>query len=111
MDWRSRRFTLEKIRAARSSRMVANFEYLLSDGAKLDRAFDEFADPSRRHLRQLTDEELAELISTEPNSKTGRLAESVLRNRDNWRSPAKWSLLISLISVAIAVTAFFRPVQ
>jgi hypothetical protein len=56
----------------------------------------------------LSDEELAEIIGREPQSKLGRLAESVLRSRESWRTPAKWALVVSVFSLCVAIWAFLR---
>jgi hypothetical protein len=78
-------------------------------GGRLPPAFEaKLADPDRRRLKRLSDEELAELIAREPESKLGRLAESVMRSRDSWRTPARGALVVSFCSFAVAALALIR---
>jgi hypothetical protein len=96
---------IERIDAARGDRMVASFVG--------DDAFDAdpgaaWADPSRKMLAGCRDEDLSAIIAREPTSRTGLLAASIMTNRNNWRSPAKYSLIVSLIAVLIAAAAFIR---
>ena len=51
------------------------------------------------------DEELAELIAlNRPDAET-ELARSELRIRESWRTPARWSLVISAIALLISLAA------
>lgn len=68
------------------------------DQAEFDRAFKETAKQAR--ISEYTDEEIAELIATEPNSTLGKMAASEQRVRESWRGPARWALFISLASAA-----------
>lgn len=97
---------LEKIQEARTDAMIASFGSL-SDSS-YQKAFNEFADPGRKVLRKLRDDDLAALISAEPTSKQGLIAASILRQRESWRTPARWSLIISVISLCLATAAFAR---
>lgn len=96
---------LERIDFARGERMVRS---LVGPDAFESSPDEEWADPSRKLLKSLPDEDLATLCGREPTSRTGLLAASILRERDAWKSPAKWSLLISLGSLAIAALAYCR---
>jgi hypothetical protein len=60
----------------------------------------DWAEPGLRMMKLLPDEELAEIIGRDPQSKLGRLAESVLKRRESWRTPAKSALLVSIVSLA-----------
>jgi hypothetical protein len=63
---------------------------------------------TRRQINCFTDEDLAELISREPDSAWGQLALSVLRVRESWRTPARWALVISAIALAVSLLALIR---
>lgn len=102
------RVTLKAIQDARARNFLHNLNHAASGQRSFDRAVDELVNPTRSHLSKLSDDDLAELISTEPTTRVGRLADSILRTRDNWRSPAKWSLGVSIISLLIAVAAFVQ---
>lgn len=73
-------------------------------------AFDQFSNPGRKHLRRLSDDDLAALISASPSSKQGILAASIFRERESWRAPARWALIISLMSLILAISAFMRTI-
>ena len=94
---------LAKIDAGRASAMIAGM-----GGRPTQDSIDEILDPGLKQVKRLTDDELAEVIGREPGSKLGRLAESVLRGRESWRTPAKWALIVSLLSFAVAAWALFR---
>lgn len=103
---RRRRGGLEKLDSARSNRMIEGLKAFSGDA--YSSAFDALADPGRRELDSFTDEELAELIAREPSSKQGHLASSILRSRESWRTPARWALVFSGLSLMVAMAAFAR---
>jgi len=103
--------TLAKIRDARARMMVASLSALAgkSDQDRFDEAFEEYANPQRRHLVKMTDEELAELLATESSgSYLHHLAASILRSRESWRTPARWALALSALSFLISAVALWR---
>ena len=71
-------------------------------------SLEEILDPSLKQVSRFTDDELAEVIAREPNSKMGLLAARVMRQRESWRTPAKWALLVSLCSFGVAAWALIR---
>jgi hypothetical protein len=73
-----------------------------------DDAWLEATDPGYKHIRRMTDDELAELMSREPGSKQGLIAASVLRGRESWKTPAKWALVVSILSFGLACAALAR---
>lgn len=105
---------LAKIRDARARMMIASFAVLggKSPQDDFDEAFEEFANPQRRHLAKMTDEELAELLATEAsNSYLHHLAASVLRSRESWRTPARWALILSALSFLVSIVALWQSMR
>ena len=96
---------LDRITAARTDAMIHSLA--LDDD---DPPFEgmEWADPGRMLLRNCSDDDLAEIIGVEPASKTGILARSILNRRESWRTPAKWSFVIALVSFFLGLVAFIR---
>ena len=94
---------LEKIDKVRGDAMVASL-----GGTPVDPSLDHILDPGRGQVRTMHDDELAETIGREPNSKLGRLAESEMRSRESWRSPAKWSLIVAGLALLVSFAALFR---
>jgi hypothetical protein len=94
---------LERIYAARTSSWIAAMA-----GKPQQDTLDEILDPGLKQIRRLTDEEIAQVIAREPNSEMGHLAARVMRERESWRTPARWALLVSLLSFALALIAFVR---
>ena len=77
--------------------------------AAFDEAFEEYANPQRRHLAKMPDEELAELLATESSaSYLHHLAASILRSRESWRTPARWALILSGLSFLVSLVAIWR---
>lgn len=68
----------------------------------------EVLDPGLKQVSQFTDDELAEVIAREPSSKLGLLAGRVQRERESWRTPARWALVVSVFSFGLALTALVR---
>lgn len=102
---------LAKIRDAREQMMIANLSIWegKSDQDQFNEAFTEYANPQRRHLAKMSDEELAELLATEASSSyLHHLAASILRSRESWRTPARWALVLSALSCLISVVALWR---
>lgn len=97
---------LDKMSEARTDAMIASYGSL-SDNA-YETAFNEFASPGRKQLSKLSDDDLATLIAAEPTSKQGLLGASILRERESWRAPGRWALLVSGASFALALAAFAR---
>jgi CRISPR/Cas system-associated protein Csm6 len=82
----------------------ANIEtYLDHMAGRSPRSLDDVQNPSRKHIASRADEELAELIVGEPASRAAELARSVLRQREAWRTPAKWSVIIAVVSLITAI--------
>lgn len=71
-------------------------------------ALEEILDPGLAQVRRFNDDELATVIAREPTSKLGLLAARTQRERESWRTPARWSLIVALCSLAIAIAAFVR---
>ena len=98
-----RKGQLARLRSAREGRAVQFLKGVAGD--PYSREFDALADPGRRELNKFTDEDLAELIACEPRSKQGLLATSIMASRDSWRTPGKWALFISAVSLAVSIGA------
>jgi hypothetical protein len=94
---------LARIDAARTSNWIAAM-----GGKPRQDTLDEVLDPGLKQIKRLTDEEIAQVIAREPNTKMGHLAARVMRERESWRTPARWALLVSLLSFALALIAFVR---
>ena len=99
-----KRGLLAKMDSARVSEWVDSFGGI---SGRRD-SIDEMLDPGRRQIARLTDEELAELLARHPSTKESQLAASEMRRRESWRTPARWAVLISLLSFALALVAFIR---
>jgi hypothetical protein len=56
-------------------------------------------------IRKKSPKDLAVLIAAYPHEPVGELARSEQRVREAWRSPAKWTFVVSLCSLAIAILA------
>lgn len=98
---------LEQIRSKRIGDWIDD----LKPGSRAaHRALDEFENPGRWTIRRMVDEELADLIASEPGSKLGTLAASELRTREAWRGPARWSLIIAALAFAVSLVAFIRTI-
>jgi hypothetical protein len=93
---------LQKIDAARTDAMIAGL------GGRPAGHHGRWADPGMREIRSLSNEDLAEIIAREPQTKLGRLADSVQRSRESWRTPAKWALIVALCSLIVALYALYR---
>lgn len=104
------RFSLAKLREARSQSALRSLSILAGDQdqRQFDAALEECTSPRRRDLAELSDEELAEILATEsPKSYLHPLAASILRSRESWRGPARWALILSFFSFAVAATALW----
>lgn len=78
--------------------------------ARFEKYGNEFADPGRNQVRQMHDDELAELLARNPYDKLGQLAASEMRSRESWRAPGKWSLIIAGLALLVSVGALFRTI-
>ena len=96
---------LEQIRSKRIGEWIDD---LKPGSVAAYRALDEFENPGRWTIRRMVDEELADLIASEPGSKLGALAASEMRTREAWRGPARWSLIIAVLAFALSIAAFIR---
>jgi hypothetical protein len=59
--------------------------WIASMGGRAQDTIGEILDPGLKQVTRLTDDELAEVIAREPNSKLGHLAARVARQRESWR--------------------------
>jgi hypothetical protein len=67
---------------------------------------DAFGHPSYRHIRNWDLEELHRRLATnELHSAERRMAESQVRIREAWRTPARWSLILSIAAFAVSAIA------
>lgn len=69
---------------------------------------DVFGCPSRKLIKRYPDEDLLELIAAKPSTREAEIARSIMREREAWRTPAKWSMIIAIASLVIATWAFVR---
>lgn len=102
---------LARIRNARTQMMIASLSVFAGKPSQdeFNEAFEEYANPQRRHLVKMTDEELAELLATESSSSyLHHLAASILRSRESWRTPARLALILSAFSFLVSVIALWR---
>lgn len=93
--------------------MVAS---LAMQGASYSEAFDKITGDKTPNFREWPDEELAELIARDGRTAAAKLAESEVRKRESWKTPALWtlivagcSLLVSVIAVTLSAVALVRP--
>ena len=96
---------LKRVDKARTGNWIAS----MGGRRPLD-TLEEVLDPGLKQVSRFTDNELAEVIAREPTSKLGLLAARVQRQRESWRTPARWSLIVALCSLAVAVAAFARTI-
>ncbi|HET9334864.1 MAG TPA: hypothetical protein VFO12_00490 [Sphingomicrobium sp.] len=90
---------------AMGDRLVAS---MATKGSSYEEAFDALtADPPLR-FREWTDAELAELIARNPDTAPARLAASEVRRREAWQTPARWSLLVSVLALLMSAVALAR---
>jgi len=64
-----------------------------------------FLEPDGAFLREFVDEDLAELTSRGTNTKLGQLAASEMRRREAWRTPARWTLVVSAVALVISIVS------
>ncbi|MDT7527784.1 hypothetical protein OVY29_03790 [Sphingopyxis sp. SE2] len=95
---------VEELNAANNDAWLGNFE---DDPAEVG-PLHPYWKATRKLIAKHPDEDLAELIATTPNSREAHLAVSILRVREGWKSPARWSMLISGASLFVAGWAFLR---
>jgi hypothetical protein len=96
----------ENLRIARGDALIR--AHSTSGNPEFDRAFDELTKPKWATIASFTDEELAEMLAAEPSSREGLIAASIMRSRETWRTPARWALIISGLSLSAAVAALAR---
>lgn len=68
-------------------------------------ALDSLSDRTYWNFRIWTDEDLAELIARGGRDANTRLAEIEMRRRESWQTPARWSLLVSLLALIVSIVA------
>jgi hypothetical protein len=75
--------------------------------------FQEFGGrPSIERIRDSTDLELHEWLSSEELSPTSRsMAQSELRIRESWRMPAMWSVAIAALALMISIISLVVSLQ
>lgn len=69
---------------------------------------EEILNPGRKQIARLTDDELAQLLARGTHTREGQLAASEMRRRESWRGPARWALIVSVLSLTLASVAFAR---
>lgn len=94
---------LAKIDAGRVGGWIASLR-----GTPQQDSIGEILDPGLKQVSRLTDDEIAQVLAREPSSKLGHLAARVMRQRESWRTPAKWALIVSLCSFGVAAWALIR---
>ena len=93
---------LDRIRSARLS------EWLDAVQGRPHTPIEDLLAPSRAFLEKQPDEELAQLVAATPNSREGQLAASILRVREAWKSPEKWSFIVSVAALVVSGIALVR---
>lgn len=88
---------LRKIDEARAGKWTS----ALGGPRPLD-SLTEVLDPGLKQVARFDDDDLAEVIAREPTSKLGLLAARIQRQRESWKTPAKWSLVVAIISLVVA---------
>ncbi len=96
---------LEKFDAACAERA---FSALRAVGGSYESTFAELVDDPPLEFKKWTDQELAELIARNPETAPARLAASEVRSREAWQTPARWSLLVSILAVLMSAVALIR---
>jgi hypothetical protein len=69
---------------------------------------DPYDRPTRKLIASHSDDDLHELIAARPTTREAEIARSIMRGREAWRTPARWSLVISAAALALSVAAFAR---
>lgn len=82
--------------------LVESFQILNSRGASRNHKPSERTYPNYRNW---TDEDLAELVARGGGDANTHLADIELRRRESWRTPARWSLLVSVVALIVAIVA------
>lgn len=83
-------------------------QWLDHQAGRTQTSLDDILNPSRAYLAKHSDEDLAELIAAKPDTREAEIARSLMRVREAWRTPAKWSMIIAIASFVIATGAFVR---
>jgi hypothetical protein len=95
---------LDLIDNASGNAMVNN---LTGDTAAFGQA-DPYDRPTRKLIASHSDDDLHELIAARPTTREAEIARSIMRGREAWRTPARWSLAISAAALALSLAAFVR---
>ena len=98
---------LDLISNASGNAMVNSF-------AADSRAFgdpDPYERPTRKMISAFDDEDLHELIAARPTTREAEIARSIMRGREAWRTPARWSMIISAVSLAISIAAIAVAIE
>lgn len=72
---------------------------------------DPYERPSRKMINAFDDEDLHELIAARPSTREAGIARSILHSREAWRTPARWSMIISAVSLAISIAAIAVAIE
>ena len=63
---------------------------------------------NRKLIAKHSDEDIAEMIANRPTSREAELGRSIMRVREGWRMPARWSLIVAGLALILSVAAFIR---
>lgn len=83
-------------------------QWLDHQAGRTTTSLDDILNPSKAYLSKQSDEDLAELIAAKPTTREAEIARSVIRVREAWRTPAKWSMIIAVAALALSAVAIVR---
>ena len=83
-------------------------QWLDHESGRTQTSLDDILNPSKAYLAKQSDDDLHELMAAKPNTREGQIAASIMRVREAWRTPARWSLIVSGLALALSAVAFAR---
>jgi hypothetical protein len=83
------------------------------ENRRVEDTFDNaFGKPSYRHIRRWSIEELHRRLATNDlHTAERRMAESQVRIKEAWRTPARWTLLIAVAAFVVSVIALIVSIK
>lgn len=83
-------------------------EWLDHQAGRTRTSLDDILSPSKAYLAKQSDDDLHELIAVRPNTREAQIAASIMRVREAWRTPARWSLIVAVAALAVSAVALIR---
>lgn len=92
---------LDLITNASGNAMVSSF----AADPRAPREADPYLRPTKKMIGAFDDENLHELIAARPTTREAEIARGLIREREAWRTPARWSMVIAAVSLVISIAA------